>query len=65
MMRKRTLTSLIFLSTLGFASSLGAQSTSPIQYVYDPLGRLTKVADPSGTVATYSYDAVGNRADLG
>ena len=31
-----------------------------IQYFYDDIGRLTKVIDESGNVATYSYDAVGN-----
>src|SRR5258708_4127103 len=59
-MHNRTLTCLIFLFILGFASPLGAQSSSPIQYIYDPLGRLTKVVDPSGNIATYNYDAVGN-----
>ena len=60
MMRKRTLTSLISLFLLGFASPLWAQSTNPVQYFYDDLGRLTQVVDPSGNVAAYSYDAVGN-----
>src|SRR5438445_3554960 len=60
MMRKRTLTSLIFLFILGFASPLWAQSGASIQYAYDALGRLTTVVDPSGNVATYNYDAVGN-----
>jgi|SRR5579859_685745 len=58
MKRKRMLTGLIFLSALGFASSLFAQSN--VQYVYDALGRLTQVVDPNGSVATYNYDAVGN-----
>ncbi len=30
------------------------------QYIYDDLGRLTKVIDGQGNVATYNYDAVGN-----
>jgi YD repeat-containing protein len=60
MMRKRTLTGLIFLFILGFASPLWAQSGASVQYVYDALGRLTTVVDPSGNVATYNYDAVGN-----
>jgi len=60
MMRKRTLAGLIFLFILGFASPLWAQSTNPVQYVYDALGRLTSVVDPSGNVANYNYDAVGN-----
>jgi YD repeat-containing protein len=58
MMRKRMLTGPIFLLMLVFASPLWAQST--VQYVYDALGRLTTVVDPSGNVATYNYDAVGN-----
>src|SRR5690348_9151875 len=60
MMRKRTLTGLIFLSILGFVSPLWAQTGASVQYVYDALGRLTTVVDPSGNVATYNYDAVGN-----
>ena len=59
-MRKRTLTGLIFLFILGFVWPLWAQSSVSVQYVYDSLGRLTKVVDPSGNVATYNYDAVGN-----
>jgi len=57
-MRKGKLKSLISLFLLGFASPVWAQSS--VQYVYDALGRLTQVIDPSGTVATYNYDAVGN-----
>lgn len=30
------------------------------QYIYDDLGRLAKVIDGQGNVATYTYDAVGN-----
>jgi len=59
-MRKRTLTGLIFLFILGFASPLWALSGASVQYVYDALGRLTTVVDPSGNAATYNYDAVGN-----
>src|SRR5258708_38718096 len=58
-MRKRTLTCLIVMLVLGFVPPLWAQSNS-VQYVYDALGRLTTVVDPSGSVATYNYDAVGN-----
>ena len=57
-MRKRALKSLIVVFLLGFSSPLWAQSN--VQYVYDALGRLTQVIDPSGNVATYNYDAVGN-----
>jgi YD repeat-containing protein len=60
MMRKRMLTGLIFLFILAFPSRLWAQSSASVQYVYDALGRLTTVVDPSGNVATYNYDAVGN-----
>ena len=59
-MRKGTLTTLIFMLILGFASPLWAQTGASVQYVYDALGRLTTVVDPSGNVATYNYDAVGN-----
>jgi len=59
-MRKRALTGLIFLFVVGFASPLWAQSGASVQYIHDPLGRLTTVVDPSGNVATYNYDAVGN-----
>lgn len=31
-----------------------------VNYVYDALGRLVAVIDPSGDTATYQYDAVGN-----
>ena len=37
-----------------------AQQSPGIQYVYDDLGRLSKVVDPAGNVAEYVYDAVGN-----
>lgn len=60
MMRKKTTASLIFLFLLAFASPQWAQSGASVQYVYDALGRLTTVVDPSGNVATYNYDAVGN-----
>jgi YD repeat-containing protein len=32
----------------------------PINYTYDPAGRLTSVTDQFGSSAIYSYDAVGN-----
>src|SRR6478609_3853856 len=35
-------------------------AANPIKYVYDELGRLLAVIDPSGDTATYKYDAVGN-----
>jgi YD repeat-containing protein len=33
---------------------------SGVSYIYDQLGRLVGVIDPSGNTAAYSYDAVGN-----
>lgn len=57
-MQKRMLTGLTFSAVLAIVPSLWAQSN--VQYVYDALGRLTQVIDPSGNVATYNYDAVGN-----
>ena len=38
---------------------------SSIQYVYDELGRVIAVVDPSGNTATYTYDAVGNVLAIG
>ncbi len=35
-------------------------AANPIKYVYDELGRLLAVIDPSGDTATYKYDATGN-----
>lgn len=37
-----------------------AQTSGPVQYVYDELGRLVAVIDANGNAAGYSYDAVGN-----
>jgi YD repeat-containing protein len=34
-------------------SSLGAQSNNSVQYFYDDLGRLVKVIDQNGNIATY------------
>jgi YD repeat-containing protein len=50
--------SLFLLCLLFTCVSLSAQSG--VQYVYDQLGRLVGVIDPSGNAAGYSYDAVGN-----
>ncbi|HET8889245.1 MAG TPA: Ig-like domain-containing protein, partial [Candidatus Angelobacter sp.] len=43
-----------------FVGSVLAQTGGQVQYFYDDLGRLTRVVDRAGNVATYSYDAVGN-----
>ncbi len=47
-------------SLLSLAFSLRAQSSNLVQYYYDDAGRLTKIVDPSGNVATYNYNPVGN-----
>jgi YD repeat-containing protein len=41
-------------------SLMSARGQSGITYVYDELGRLIAVIDPSGDTARYNYDAVGN-----
>ncbi len=51
---RTTLTGVILLLTMGVASTLRAQSNSPLQYFYDDLGRLVKAVDQNGNVATYS-----------
>jgi YD repeat-containing protein len=43
---------------------LQAQQQGAIQYVYDDLGRLIMVIDPSGNAAEYVYDAVGNILEI-
>ena len=40
--------------------ALPAAHAAPIQYVYDPLGRLMEVSAPDGTSGQYAYDAAGN-----
>jgi YD repeat-containing protein len=42
-----------------------ALAYADITYVYDDLGRLVGVIDPSSDTATYSYDAVGNLLSIG
>jgi len=49
--------SLALLFTMLVASALRAQTQTPVQYFYDDLGRLTRVVDTSGNIATYHYDA--------
>src|SRR5262249_40082681 len=44
---------------------LDPAGTGPGTYVYDELGRLVMVVDPSGDAATYTYDAVGNILSIG
>ena len=43
-----------------FCCLTGAQAQSPIRYIYDELGRLISVVDPTGAAAIYTYDSVGN-----
>jgi YD repeat-containing protein len=38
----------------------GGSARADVTYVYDALGRLVGVIDPSSDTAVYSYDAVGN-----
>jgi YD repeat-containing protein len=57
------LLALIVTLTLSI-SQLWAQQPGAIQYVYDDLGRLIKVIDPTGNVAEYVYDAVGNILEI-
>jgi YD repeat-containing protein len=38
----------------------GGSARADVTYVYDELGRLVGVIDPSSDTAVYSYDAVGN-----
>jgi YD repeat-containing protein len=53
MAMRRTLAGVILLLTMGLASTLRAQSGSPVQYFYDDLRRLVKVVDQNGNVASY------------
>lgn len=46
----------LVFSSISFASAYADQA----QYLYDDQGRLTGVADSSGSLAAYSYDSVGN-----
>jgi YD repeat-containing protein len=57
---RRTVAGAILFLTMGFASTLRGQSGSPVQYFYDDLGRLVKVVDQNGNVASYQYNALGN-----
>jgi len=42
----------------------GAASADQARYIYDGLGRLIRVIDGQGNVATYHYDAVGNLSGI-
>src|SRR5690348_5001118 len=60
----RLLTDIRFLFTVALTCVLVWGSSPParadVLYVYDDLGRLVGVIDPSSDTAVYSYDAVGN-----
>ncbi len=50
----------MLLLTLCCACLCNAQSGNTISYVYDDLGRLIAVTDPTSDTARYTYDSVGN-----
>ena len=60
MTQKRGRTGLGILLLLALTSPLLAQNSALVQYFYDDVGRLIRVVDGNGNVATYAYDAVGN-----
>jgi YD repeat-containing protein len=43
-----------------FCFQVVRSAVNDITYIYDELGRLVAVVDPSGDTAIYNYDAVGN-----
>jgi len=51
---------LIFLTTTWFLHSYSILLADQAHYLYDDQGRLTGVADSTGALAVYNYDAVGN-----
>lgn len=53
----RRLAKALLLAALFFATAAPAAT---IQYVYDDLGRLVAVVDPSGQTTVYTYDPAGN-----
>src|SRR5258708_12116276 len=55
---KRLVSALVFVGA--FSGVLAAQSSAPVQYFYDDVGRLIKMIDANDNVATYTYDSVGN-----
>ena len=59
----RTWRSAVLVLSVILAGVVAAQSS--IQYVYDELGRLIAVIEPSGDTAVYTYDAVGNILSIG
>ena len=61
MRHETTLPALCFICVvLVTVRDVHAEQQAAIYYVYDQLNRLTAVIDQQGSVATYTYDAVGN-----
>ncbi len=56
----RTIERRIALTLILMVASAAASAQTPIQYMYDEVGRLIAVIDPAGDTAVYHYDAVGN-----
>jgi YD repeat-containing protein len=54
----------LVLAGMAFILNAGLLHAQPIQYFYDDLGRRIKVIDPTGNVAEYVYDAVGNILEI-
>ena len=50
----------VILATLGLYICPRKLTAQGVTYLYDDLGRLKRVIDEHGDVATYNYDAVGN-----
>jgi hypothetical protein len=53
-MRPKFSAACVVLAAFLFVPAISAQSNAPVQYFYDDVGRLTKVVDQSGNVATYA-----------
>jgi YD repeat-containing protein len=59
-MKKALAGTILFLAFACAPVAVLRQSSGTVRYFYDDLGRLVQVVDPSGNIATYNYDAVGN-----
>jgi len=57
---QRSFALLVLVALVQGTNIEAARAQSGVIYIYDDLGRLTGVIDPSGNAAGYSYDAVGN-----
>ncbi len=55
-----TLTLFLFTST----ASANAANSDQASYMYDALGRITKITFNNGTTVVYSYDNNGNRTTV-